>query len=310
MKRARGVALAALAAACSANGPALRAREPAGPIPFVWPRDGVVTLMTCRFETALPIGVALENATREEETAADAVLRAWEGAGLGVRFLRAPREAAQLAIAFRDEPLPASGRALADCALRAGAAELAAVRVEIARDAADGRDGSRALTREELLGLLAREIGRALGFSGAARAGDPLHVGTLADAARVGAAIRAGERLASPALSALYAQPSGSVIARGAARSPLVTRPVDRLAALALANGLAGPFLRTGGEAGRVFWRELGSGAEYGAQIVSPAALVQAPGSVAVALEARARRALPRSGDALPDAREPAAPPK
>ncbi|MFI5318723.1 MAG: hypothetical protein ACHQ6V_04030, partial [Myxococcota bacterium] len=60
MTRARGDALAALAAAGRANGPALRAREPAGPIPFVWPRDGVVTLMPFRFETALPIGVVLE----------------------------------------------------------------------------------------------------------------------------------------------------------------------------------------------------------------------------------------------------------
>ncbi len=285
------------------------AREAAGPLPFVWPREGIVSLMTCRFETAQPIGIALESATREDETAVDTVLRAWERAGLGVRFIAAPSEHAQLAIAFRDEPLPDGGRALADCQLNGARAELARARVEIARHVADARAGSsavRTLAREELLGVLARETGRALGFSGAARPGDPLLVGSLTDAARLGAAIREGTRLASPLLSALYARPSGSLVSRAAAEPPAATRPIDRLAALALANGLEGPFLRTGTQAGRVFWRDPMTGDEYGAQIVSPARLLRTPGRVVLALEPRARRALPRSRDTAPDANEAA----
>ena len=291
---------------CYASGPHSRGRSAdlSGLIPFVWPRDGSVTLMTCRFETALPIGFAVENATREERYDAEAVLRAWERASLGVRFIAAPIADAQLAIAFGDEPAAEAGRSFADCQLNGERAELASARVEIARNAAGVRGAARALSQDERLGVLAREVGRALGWSGSASAGDPLRVSRLATAARVGAAVRAGAPLTSPALSALYAQASGSVIARATAARPLATRPVDRLAVLAAAHQLEGPFLRTGVEAGRVFWRDRTSGEEYGALVVAPARLVRAPGRVTLALEPRARRALPRSRDPAPESRE------
>ena len=87
MRRALALLVAlASCAAPSAQPPSLR-----GLVPFVWPRDGVVTLMTCRFETAQPIGVYAAALAPEQETALDAALKAWERAGLGVRFLRAPR---------------------------------------------------------------------------------------------------------------------------------------------------------------------------------------------------------------------------
>ncbi len=309
LRRAAALALAGGVVACVAGAPPLGSREAAGPLPFVWPRDGFVTLMTCRFETLQPIGVVLENATREDETAVDAVLRAWERAGLGVRFLSAPPEHAQLVIAFRDEPLPNAGRAVADCRLAGARAELAEARVEISHGVADARGGPNAgppLTREELLGTIARETGRALGYGGSAPARDPLHVGARAETARVGGVIRSGGALESPSLRALYALPSGSVIARAAALPPATTRPIERLAALAQASDLDGPFLRTASAAARVFWRDRATGDEYGAQIVAPARLLRAPGRVAIAFEARARRALPRSRDAAADASQSA----
>jgi hypothetical protein len=300
MRRALAAAACALlaGAACVASAP--RAPEnPAAPVPFLWPRAGTVTALACRFETAQPIGVALAGAAREDETAAHAVLRAWERAGLGFRFLEAPAADAQLTIAFRDEPLPDAGRSFSTCRMSGERAELAEAHVDLARVTEEGGRAARALTREELLGVLAREVGRALGATGGARPGDPVRVASLSDAARFGAEIQSGATLESPALAALYAAPSGRVLASVPAEPPAATRPVDRLAELAASRGLVGPYLRASGALGRVFWRDPRGGDEYGAQVVAPGGS-GAPGRVAIALEPRARRALPRSGDAAP----------
>lgn len=310
----RGEALAALAigALAAALGCAAPTGElaalPRGHLPFVWPRDGVVSLLTCRFETARPIGVFAQDASAEEATALARVQRALERGGLGVRFIDAPREHAQIHVVFAAGAAAGDrlgAHSVVDCKLAASAneaaAEIASARIEISRAvAAAPRTEPRPLARDELLGLLARELGRALGWSGDAPARDPVGARSLADARRVGAALREGAPLESPALRALYARPSGSVLASAPAEPALATRPVDRLARLAETLGLDGPYLRTGAEAGRVFWRDPASGAEYGAQIVEPARLIGAPGRVAVALERRARRSLPRSGDAPP----------
>ncbi|HEU4431712.1 MAG TPA: hypothetical protein VFT98_23340 [Myxococcota bacterium] len=285
---------------------------PRGYLPFVWPRDGVVSLLACRFETARPIGVISEGASAGEGTALTLVLRALERGGLGVRFIEAPREHAQIQVAFVDEATVAGAAAAAlgahsvvDCRLAASdgevrSAEIASARIEIARNVAMAGGAPRPLAREELLGVLARELGRALGWAGAAPARDPVATRTLALARRVGGELRDGAALESPALRALYARASGSAIARVPEETPLATRPLDRLASLAAARGLDGPYLRTSDDAGRVFWRDVASGDEYGAQIVAPARLARAPGRIALALEPRARRALPRSGDAAP----------
>lgn len=295
---ALAAALATLACVAPAGAPTL-----AGITPFVWPRAGQLTLMTCRFEPRLPIGFLLEDATREEQTAAELALRAWEDAGLGLRFLAAPAEHAQLTIAFRDGPLarasgkPAAGRTIADCKLAGERAELAAARVELARGVPAPRGGVRSPSREELLGTLVHELGHALGWSGHARRGDPALDAAPEVLRRTGAALLAGGSLDSPALRALYAMPSGEALARVAV-TPAQTQLVDRLARLAAAHALDGPFLRTGDVAARVFWRDSHSGAEYGLQILDPARLLRAPESLRVAPEARARRALPRSRDA------------
>jgi hypothetical protein len=291
--------LAALAlASCAATTPA---RSPLrGLVPFVWPHEGAVSLMTCRFETAQPIGVFAPALAPEQETALAAVLKAWEGAGIGVRFLRAPREHAQIELEFRDEAITGDARTVVDCALRQGGAEIAKARVAVALRVRGARGVERAASREELLGILAREWAHALGWLGDAQQGDAARRGSLADAARTGARIRAGEPLDSTAARALYTQPSGSELATSPATPPSATHPVDRLARLAAQHGLAGPFLRTGRDAGRVFWRDSATGDEYGAQVVAPAQLLRAPGAVQLALEPRARRALPRSRDAAP----------
>ncbi len=307
----RRVALALAAAALAlAVGCAVRPavpeapRDAAGRVPFVWPRDGAVAWLACRFEPARPIGFVVAGATREEATAAEAALRAWERAGLGLRFLEAPRADAQLEIAFGDAALPGAGRTVADCRLDGERAEIARARIEIARSlAGSGRGAARALAREELLGVLAREVGHALGWMGAAPARDPVGARTAHDLARVGDGIRSGAAFDSPALRALYVEPSGAVLARSPAVPSAATRPLDRLAALARANGFVGPFLRAGAGAGRVYWSDPRTGDEYGAQVFS---VGPSPGHVRIALESRARRALPRSRDASPLAPPPA----
>ena len=299
MTRARVALAAALAlVSCAVPAPEQSLR---GLVPFVWPRDGAVTLVACRFETAQPIGVYAPALTPEQETALAAVLRAWEQAGLGVRFIRAPREHAQIELEFRDEVLEADARSIVDCALRGERAEIASARVAVALRVRGARGVERVASREILLGILAREWAHALGWLGDARPGDAARRGSLAEAARIGARIREGAPIESTALRALYAQPSGHVLARAPTSAPTSTRAVDRLARLAAQHGLVGPFLRTGRETGRVFWRDLATGDEYGAQIVAPEKLLRAPGAVQLALEPRARRALPRSRDAARD---------
>jgi hypothetical protein len=304
-KRARAAAALAAAACLSACATPAGIPELAGLAPFVWPRAGQLSLITCRWEPALPIGVRLEGATREEQTAAESALRAIAGAGLGLRFLAAPAEHAQLTIAFADGPLerasgsPAAGRTIADCALQAdGRAELAAARIEIARQVPTARGALRSPEREELLGTLVHELGHALGWSGHARRGDPLLDAAPEAARRAGAALLAGTPLDSPGLRALYARPSGEALLR-APVTAAQTQLVDRLARLAAENALAGPYLRSGDVAARVFWRDPRTRLEYGLQILEPAKLLRDPRSLRVAPEARARRALPRSRDAV-----------
>jgi hypothetical protein len=61
------------------------------------------------------------------------------------------------------------------------------------------------------------------------------------------------------ALRALYAVPSGAIVARLAvARAQ--TEPADRARALAAERGLAGPFARMGDRAGQLWWVGAGGG--------------------------------------------------
>jgi hypothetical protein len=292
------LALLACAAVPGSGGPS----GLAGLHPYVLPRAGRVTLLTCRFDPALPIGVALEpGATREEGTATDAALRAWEGAGLGVHFVDAPADHAQIEVAFRDEPLTradgsaAAGRTVADC--RVGERiELADARVEIARSW-QARGGPRAPTREELIGTLVHELGHALGWSGHARRGDLALDAAPEAARRTGERVLAGETLDSPALRALYAVPAGTPLA-DVAVTPAQTQLVDRFAAVAVRHKLEGPYLRTGDVAARVFWRDPSDASEYGFAVLDLPKVLRNPEKIEIAPEVRARRALPRSRDA------------
>lgn len=270
--------------------------------PYVWAAEGRVELLSCRWTLDDPVGVTLVGgATPEEEHALDAALHAWEGALPGLRL---PRTASgSIRVSFLDAPVPradgtlGTGRTVADCRLDVGAshAALVSASVEVARRTPpDWRGRERALTPEERAGALVHEIGHALGVAGHARgSGDPLSADPEA-ARRAGGRALAGEPIASPSLAALYAHASGERLA-SAAVEPWRTLELDRLARLARAHQLDGPYLRAGDAVGRIFWRD-GRGREWGFLVAGLAQLARDPTQLLLLPEASTRGALPRRG--------------
>jgi hypothetical protein len=295
MKRALPLGLLALACATFAT-PESAWRER----PYVWASKGRVELLTCRWTLDAPIGVSTAgSATAGEEQALDAALRAWEAALPGLHLPRSG--AGSIRVSFVEAPVPqadgtlGTGRTVADCRLGAAGARAALVgaSVEIARRTPpDWRGREHGLTQEELTGALVHELGHALGVAGHASASDdPLGAGPEA-ARRAGARALAGEPLASPALAGLYARSSGEVLA-SARLEEWRTFELDRLATLARANQLDGPYLRASDAVGRIFWRDE-RGREWGFLVAGLAQLARDPTQLLLLPEANTRGALPR----------------
>lgn len=281
--------------------------------PLVLPWHSQVHLLLCRWDTRTPLGVSLPvSAEPDELRALESALRAAERLGLGLRFEEVRADEAALVIELVDGPVQTAagmgaGRTVADCRVdlaslggaagRVGA-ELVAARVELARSAEDVRGLRVALSDEELAGAALHELGHALGFQGHVSRGETPLVRAVEVHRRLGARVLAGETPDEPSLRALYALPSGTLLA-----SPAVSRwrtdLVDRMGALAAAEGLEGPFARVGDTAARVFWRDA-SGREYGLQIPNLAETLRDPSRVLVIAEAATRAALPRSRDLPP----------
>jgi hypothetical protein len=284
--------------------------------PFVLPAASRVTLFFCRWPADTPIPVSLPlDASAEERTAIERALRAWEGAGLGIRFLPIDGGSAPIEIRFEDEALAIGrggdmGNAVVDCLLAPLSqqtdpgvvrdARLARARLRIARQTAPSWQGkARPLTAAELTGTVLHELGHALGFQGHARRGDTVMVREVEKIPRLGAALLAGERFADPTLRALYRVPSVAVLSSTPVDS-WRTDLVDRMARLAEQEHLEGPYARVGESAARIFWRDH-RGAEYGLVVIRVAEAIRRPATTRVVPEARTRRALPRENDAKPD---------
>lgn len=273
-------------------------------------RDGQVVLFLCRWSTEKPIPIALPlDSSDEEQRAIDDVLRAWEGADLGVRFVKVDGGRTSITLEWYDGPVttPAGldvGNTVTDCLLRdaeavGGAslrAELVSATVRISRRSSPGWRGEpHVLSAEELRGVLLHEMGHALGFSGHAKRGDTVMVNEVDAIRAAGSRLLSGDAFRDATLEALYRQPNGQVLRREAVERWRTDR-VDRMAALAERNDLSGPYLRTGETRSRVYW-VTERGDEYGLVLVNLVETLRRPERVLVAPEARTRRALPRSRD-------------
>jgi hypothetical protein len=283
--------------------------------PYVLPAASHVTLFLCRWTTEQPIPVSLPvDATPEERRVLVAALEAWQGAGLGVRFVPIDGGEAPIRIELEGAPIQTgagrdTGNAVVDCRVaplsaqgRGDAvvgAELVAARIRLARRTGpDWQGRERDVTPAELAGAALHELGHALGFQGHVRQGDTVMVRELERIVRRGAALLEGERHGDATLRALYALPNGAVVTRVPVEAWRTDR-VDRMAALAESAGLDGPFARVGETAARVFWRDP-KGQEYGLVVPKLREVLRRPASVLVIPEARTRRALPRGDDLGP----------
>ena len=306
------------ATAVDARFPALRdipSHRLADAHPFVLPAASRVTLFFCRWPQDTPLPVSLPvDATPDERSAIETALRAWEGAGLGVRFVTIEGGSAPIEIRFEDEALAIGsggdmGNAVVDCRLAPLSAQtepgivrgaaLARAQLRIARKTAPSWQGkARPLTPAELTGTLIHELGHALGFQGHARRGDTVMVREVEKIPRIGAALLAGARFADPTLRALYQLPSGAVLSNTPVEA-WRTDLVDRMARLAEQESLEGPYARVGESAARIFWRDP-RGAEYGLIVIHVTEAIRRPATTRIVPEPRTRRALPRENDLRP----------
>ena len=286
--------------------------------PYLLPLAGRLMFFHCHWPTEQPIPVALpSDASAEERRALETALRAWEGAGLGLRF--EPVEGAETGIdigfvggtvdtaAGQDTANTVVDCRVAPASQQTGAgvegAELVRARIRIARITNQDTQGhQRPLTAAELTGAALHELGHALGFQGHARQGDTVMVRETERIAHAGKGVLAGDGFRDPSLRALYALPSGAVVV-SAPVDRCRTDLVDRMARIAEENHLDGPFVRVGESAGRIFWRD-DKGTEYGLVIAKLREALRKPAELLVVPESRVRGSLARAHD-VPCTRAP-----
>jgi hypothetical protein len=312
----RAAALLALAAVIGCGPDPFAARHPevaaiggqklgdANPFVLAW--QGRVRFFHCRWPDGAAVPVALPTDLSDvERRALDTALAAWEEAGLGIRFERV--DAAPTGIDVRlvgGTVDTAAGQDTAntvvDCAIAPLAeqtgdaiagATLASARITIARITDQDMQGhQRPLTAAELTGAALHELGHALGFQGHARHGDTIMVRETEKIMHTGKRLLAGGAFGDASLRALYRLSSGAVVGGGAV-APCHTDLVDRMAELAVANHLDGPFVRVGETAGRIFWRDA-KHLEYGLLVARIREARRDPARLVILPERRVRASL------------------
>jgi len=238
--------------------------------PYLLPAGGSVAFFLCRWPADAPIPVSLPpDASAEERRGLESVLRAWEGAGLGVRFTTAGVPGAGIEIRFIDPEAGATATAyaantIADCAVAPEAlamqsanvlpAKLVFASIHLWRGGFDRLGRPDPHSQDEFIGSALHEFGHALGYQGHASVGRTIMVKET-DATRWAArSVLKGEPFSDHTLRALYALPSGTVIKR-VTIAAYRTDTVDRMAQYASERGLAGPFVRVGDLDGFLAWR-------------------------------------------------------
>jgi len=239
--------------------------------PYLLPARGVLTLFLCRWPSGPPIPVSLPpDASSDERRMLETALRAWEGAGLGVRFAAgaAPGHGIEIRFAPAPEagtPTPRAAITIADCDVDPAAladpppesvsAQLVFATVLLRREEHNVLGKTVAHTPEEMLGSALHELGHALGFQGHTQRGNTVMNISVDAVRRIGRRVLQGGRFEDEALRALYTVPSGVVVGR-ASLPATRTEPVDRMARIALRRDFTGPFVRVGDRAARLDWRD------------------------------------------------------
>ena len=288
IRRFARCAVALALAACAPpvwNAKPLEAREPrlralgshrlGDATPYLFPVQDALVLFLCRWETGDPIPVSLPpEASPEQSGALEAALRAWEAAGLGVRFARGAPAGTGIELRIVADAAEGAGATrgattVADCALDPQgatrgerlAAQLVFASIHLRAQSTDPIGRRVDLEAGDLAGAALHELGHALGFQGHVRVGEGAMRYQVDSLRRAGRRLLAGEVFRDQTLRALYSVPSGVVVRRW----PLPTgqtQPVDRLLALARSGALEGPIARMGDLEGQILFRD-GDGAAY-----------------------------------------------
>jgi len=239
--------------------------------PYLLPTRDQAVFFLCRWPTDSPIPVSLPpDATEEERAGLESVLRAWEGAGLGVRFETGAPPGVGIEVRFIGSEPGATTTAhaantVADCALSPGVFEAAVgdvlparlvfASIHMWRGGFDNLGRPVAHSQAEFLGSALHEIGHALGFQGHVQVGRSVMVKETDQVERAGVGRGKGREFSDPTLLALYALPSGVVVQRVPVQ-PYQTRWVDRMASIARERRFSGPFVRVGDVEGALIWRD------------------------------------------------------
>lgn len=260
--------------------------------PYLLPANGQVAFFLCRWPSDRPIPVSLPpDATPEELEVLQAVLRAWEGAGLGVRFATGDSEGVGIEVRFIDPAQGATdvvyaGNTIADCAVRSATvaagesspelrARLVFASIHLWRSRFDDLGRPVANSRAEFAGSALHEFGHALGFQGHVQVGKSIMVKEKDVLRRAGGNLLKGRAFEDATLRALYSVPSGSVIKRATVEKHQ-TQVVDDLRRIGLERGFVGPKVRVGDLDGFIAWRSA-EGERYLLRIADVKKVMRAP---------------------------------
>jgi hypothetical protein len=238
---------------------------------YLLPSGENVTFFLCRWPTEAAIPVSLPpDASEDERRSLESVLRAWEGAGLGIRFETGAPPGIGIELRFIDTEPGATmtthaANTVADCAVSPEVfegetgdvlpAQLVFASIHLWRGGFDNLGRQVEHSQAEFLGSALHELGHALGFQGHVRVGRSVMVKETDQVERAGVSRDKDRAFSDATLRALYALPSGTVVRRIPAMA-YQTAPVDRMAALARKHDFSGPFVRVGDVNGGLLWRD------------------------------------------------------